>query len=69
LSIQSAEKNAFFVCDCCWKKTKKQMSAVWKLPEEASNYAKSRPDYPVEVVDKSLAFLREKFQVLIIDKH
>ena len=34
---------------------------IWKQPEEAENYAKARPDYPPEVVELSLQFLRQKY--------
>ena len=36
-------------------------AVCWKKDAEAKNYSQSRPDYPVEVVDISIKYLREHF--------
>ena len=35
---------------------------VWTNSEEASNYAEARPDYPPDVVEISMEYLRYKYK-------
>merc|ERR1712141_568198 len=37
-------------------------AAIWENPDDASNYDQARPDYPVQVVEKSVDFLRKQYE-------
>ena len=39
-----------------------KMESVWKKSSEAGNYDQARPDYPRQVVDVSINYLRQKYE-------
>ena len=38
-----------------------KMESVWKKSSDAGNYDQARPDYPRQVVDVSINYLRQKY--------
>ena len=38
-----------------------KMESVWKKSSDAGNYDQARPDYPKQVVDVSINYLRQKY--------
>ena len=39
-----------------------KMESVWKKSSDAGNYDQVRPDYPRQVVDVSMNYLRQKYE-------